>query len=146
MSSGPAFRWRLSVPPPPFPSRRLKSRSHHPNANLPLRSVPSSNAWYSKSETQQGPDRPGKAKPAERASVSLLIGPFTDKAPKTPSTPSLRQISLQGAAAADRRLARPGSPLAGGKGWRPKSGATPAAGVRVLTAGKRALPGWGLAG
>lgn len=104
----------LPVVPPRFLlllSNTAASRAGlYPNATLPPHSAQNSMPWDSKSENPLAGTWPGKAKPAERASVSPLSPPFKDKAPKMPSTPALRQILLQGAAATRPRFRAPGEP------------------------------------
>lgn len=105
-----------------------------------------------KTESQQGPDVAKQAKPTELASVSLLLGQFTDKAPKTPSTPlydksRCRAQELPGPPSASAR-----GPPPVGKEWKPKPGSEKpgsedqgtALRLRFLRA--RVPPGWGLEG
>lgn len=87
----------------------------------------------------------------EHASVSLLLGPITDKALKRPA-PRFTTNQTAGRSGYPTPVPRaPGTPHAGDLGWRPQPGlaepgSASAAAVWVHRARHEHLPGWGSAG
>ena len=150
--SRPAFRWCLLGSSSSFPNTGASTAGLTTRTlTCPFAAPQIARPGTLSLSTLRARTWPGKTKPAEPASVSPLLRPFKDKAPKTASTPALPQLSLQGAAKNGPRFRahREPSKLPVRDGGQSRGRKTRGRRLRLgfgSSEQARAPPGWGEAG